>query len=122
MNFMRDVIRMNWNGFNIHEWEKEKCEELVRLESERVDRERREALEEEIKKMSVELKEVDRQLKDADKQLKDAKEREKISKLERINTVKNMLKKNFSLEDIQDIIGNSMEEIKQVKKDLENDI
>ncbi|MBQ8681459.1 MAG: hypothetical protein IJ509_00910 [Bacilli bacterium] len=32
------MIIKNWN-FNLHEWEKEKMDELVRLESKRVDRE-----------------------------------------------------------------------------------
>lgn len=35
---IREVIRMSKDYFSIHEWEKEKCEELVRLESKRIDR------------------------------------------------------------------------------------
>ena len=35
---MSNLIIKNWN-FNLHEWEKEKMDELVRLESKRVDRE-----------------------------------------------------------------------------------
>ena len=34
-----EAIRMSKDLINIHEWEKEKCDELVRLESKRVDRE-----------------------------------------------------------------------------------
>ena len=34
-----EAIRMSKDYFSIHEWEKEKCDELVRLESKRVDRE-----------------------------------------------------------------------------------
>ena len=98
---------MNWNDFNIHEWEKEKCEELVRLESERIERERREKLEEEC----VTLKEECVTLKEECGTLKE----------ECGNTIKNMIKKNFSLEDICDITGKSMKEIKQIKKEL-NDI
>ena len=42
-----EVIRTSKDYFSIHEWEKEKCDELVRQESERIDRENRQkALEE----------------------------------------------------------------------------
>ena len=27
--FMKDVINMSWDGFNLHEWEKEKLDEMV---------------------------------------------------------------------------------------------
>ena len=37
--FMKETIRMSKLNFNLHEWEKEKMDELVRLESKRVDRE-----------------------------------------------------------------------------------
>lgn len=43
--FMEEVIQMNWDGFNIHEWEKEKCDELVRLEAERIEKEKLEKFE-----------------------------------------------------------------------------
>jgi len=27
--FMKDVINMSWDGFNLHEWEKEKLDDMV---------------------------------------------------------------------------------------------
>ena len=27
--FMKDVINMSWDGFNLHEWEKDKLDEMV---------------------------------------------------------------------------------------------
>ena len=56
-NFIEEVIRMNWNGFNIHEWEKEKCDELVRQESERIEKEKRK---EAIKKSMKEGRKIGR--------------------------------------------------------------
>ena len=48
-----DVIRMSKDYFSIHEWEKEKCDELVKSESRRIDREEgiQEGIEQTIKKM-----------------------------------------------------------------------
>ena len=53
---------------------------------------------------------------------KQLKEKNKQTKIEKINIVRNMIKKDFSLEDIQDITGKSIEEIKKIKKELTNEI
>ena len=37
---LKEVVRMSLNEFNIHEREKEKCDELVRCEMERINREK----------------------------------------------------------------------------------
>lgn len=81
----------NWN-FSLQEWEKEKLDELVRQESERVDREERE---EEIQKGIK--KGVEQNTKDI---------------------IKNMLLNDFDLKAISKISGKTVEEIKQIKQNL----
>ena len=75
--------------FNLHEWEKEKMDELVREESKRIDREEgfNAGVEQGIEQ-------------------------------EKNTTIKNMLNKNMDLKDIAEITGKTIEEIKKIQQTL----
>ena len=76
-------------NFNLHEWEKEKMDELVRLESKRVDREEGEEI-----------------------GIQKGKEENTL------DMIKNMLKNDISLELIAKVTGKSIEEIELIKKKI----
>lgn len=108
-----EVIRMNHWNFSLHEWEKEKLDELVRQESERVDREEREAA---IKKGIEEGIQEGKEL-----GIQEGKElgiQEGIEQHTK-DIIKNMLMNDFDFETISKISGKSVDEIKQMKLELE---
>lgn len=78
---VKEAIRMSKWNFNLHEWEKEKLDEIVRLESKRIDRE--EGIEENTKNNIKKMLE-----KNLDKQLISeitGKTIEEIEKIEKTN-------------------------------------
>ena len=87
--FIKETIRMSKLNFNLHEWEKEKMDELVRLESKRVDREEGEEI-----------------------GIQKGKEENTL------DMIKNMLKNDASLDFVAKVTGKSIEEIEVIKKEL----
>ena len=99
---IKEAIRMsNWN-FSLHEWEKEKMDELVRQESERVDREEREAA---IKK-------------GIEQGIEQGIEKGIEQGIE--NNIKKMLEKNLDKQLISEITGKTIPEIDQIEQKLKN--
>ena len=93
-NFIKDVIDMSLENFNIHEWEKEKLDALVYYNH---------------YKDGVSEGFEDGFDNGFDNGFEEA----------TVKTIKEMLKKEISLQDIADITNKSIEEIKQIKNSLE---
>ena len=86
-----EAIRMSKDFINIHEWEKEKCDQLVKLESKRIDYEEglEHGVEEGIEQNTVTI-------------------------------ILAMLENNFDLESISKVTKKSIEEIKQIQEKNNN--
>ena len=93
-NFIKGVIDMSLDNFNIHEWEKEKLDALVYYNH---------------YKDGVSEGFEDGFEDGFDNGFEEA----------TVKTIKEMLKKEISLQDIADITNKSIEEIKQIKNSLE---
>ena len=89
---------MSKEYFPIHEWEKEKMDKLVK------DKER-EYNQKELEKMRKKSIEEGRE---------EGREQEKTS------IIKSMLKKNMKYEDISDVSGKSIDEIKEIEKSIKD--
>ena len=81
--FMKDVINMNLEDFNLHEWQKEKFDDMIAYKKEQ------QAIKKGIEENTI-------------------------------NTIKEMLKNNASLEFISTITKKSIEEIKKIEASLDN--
>lgn len=126
---MEEVVRMNWNGFNIHEWEKEKCEELVRLEAERIEKEKLEKFEKfeadrrEFEQKSDMMKKEQARIeaeKDRINEEKDTIEEAKKEIRGMIDKnisdmILNMLNNQIELDMISKITGKSIDEIRKIE-------
>ena len=86
---VKEAIRMSKSKFNLHEWEKEKMDELVREESKRIDHEEgfNAGVEQGIEQNTIEV-------------------------------IKNMLENRLSLDVISKVTGKTIEEIEIIKNDL----
>ena len=96
LKFMEDVVDMSKDEFILHEWEKDKFDELVKINE-------LESAINEGKAIGFEDGEKSGIIKGTNKR--------------NIEIAKNMLKKNMSLEDISEITGLSIENIKKLKID-----
>ena len=120
---VKEVVRMSLNEFNIHEWEKEKCDELVRCEMERINREKIEEYEKKLEKVKntvdKKTKELENKTKKMEEKSKKMEEKSKYFEEKTISTVKNMIRKNISIQDICDITGMSLDEIRKIEDSME---
>ena len=104
LKFMEDVVDMSKDEFILHEWEKDKFDELVKInELESAINEGKAIGFEDGKAAGFEDGEKSGIIKGTNKR--------------NIEIAKNMLKKNMSLEDISEITGLSIENIKKLKID-----
>lgn len=97
--FMKDVIKMSWNDFNLHEWEKEKLDDMVAYNKEQ--KAIKEGLEKGIKQgiqQGIEQG-IERGIE---------------------QTIKEMLKNKLELELISKITNKTKEEIKEIEKNIQS--
>lgn len=97
---LKEAIRMSRLNFNLHEWEKEKMDELVKAETARINKEDKEKAIEESFMQGIEQGIEKGIEKGIEQGIKD--------------TITNMLKKKMNLQDISDITGKTVDEIKEI--------
>ena len=106
---LKEAIRMSRLNFNLHEWEREKMDELVKAETERINKEDKEKAVEEGFRQGIEqgiVQGIEQGIEQGTEQA--------------INdTIISMNKNNITIDIISNVTGKSIDEIKRILEDYE---